>query len=158
MLSLGGYLDLQSEPGKGTVTKLILPIGNRTVTPKAADIEESQVTTIRATDRNVEALKNTSAAVNGSKIRIVVTDDHAMVRQGLWSLLEQYRDIQVISEASNGEEALALVDQLLPKVILMDVTMPKMNGVEATRRLKRKHPGIVVIGLRFIRPAKWKPR
>ncbi len=94
-----------------------------------------------------DAPNKPSTAVNGPKIHIVVTDDHAMVRQGLCSVLAQYSDIHVVGEAANGEEALALADRLLPEVMLMDVTMPKMNGVEATSRLKRKHPGIIVIGL-----------
>ena len=70
-----------------------------------------------------------------------------MVRQGLCSVLKQYSDIQVVGEAANGEEAVALADSLQPDVILMDVTMPKVDGVEATRLLKRTHPDVVVIGL-----------
>ena len=70
-----------------------------------------------------------------------------MVRQGLCSLLKQYSDIQVVGEAANGEEAVALADSLQLDVILMDVTMPKLGGVKATRLLKLRHPGVVVIGL-----------
>ena len=147
MFSLGGHFDLESEPGKGTVARLILPIANRTVVPEAVGIEERHVTTMVAKEGNADAPNNSSTEVNSSRIRIVVTDDHAMVRQGLCSVLAQYSEIHVVGEAANGEEALALADQLLPDVMLMDVTMPKMNGVEATSRLKQKHPGIVVIGL-----------
>jgi PAS domain S-box-containing protein len=147
MLSLGGRFDLQSEPGKGTVAKLILPVGNRTCTPEAGDTKGSQATIRGVWGGNADAPNNPSTADNGPRIRIVVTDDHAMVRQGLRSLLDQYSDIHIVGEAANGEEALALADRLLPDVMLMDITMPKMNGVEATSRLKRKHPGIVVIGL-----------
>jgi DNA-binding NarL/FixJ family response regulator len=60
--------------------------------------------------------------------------------------LNQYRDIQVVGEAANGEEAVALADSVQPDVILMDVTMPKLDGIEATRVLKRKHPRVSVIG------------
>ena len=70
-----------------------------------------------------------------------------MVRQGLCSLLKQYSDIQVVGEAANGEEAVALADSVQPDVILMDVTMPKLGGVEATRLLKLRHPDVMVIGL-----------
>ena len=76
-----------------------------------------------------------------------MADDHAMVRQGLCSLLKEYDDIQVIGEAANGEEAVTLVDQLEPDVVLMDVTMPKLDGIEAARLIKCKHPAVVVIGL-----------
>jgi len=86
-------------------------------------------------------------SASGSTVRVLVADDHAMVRQGLCSVLKQYSDIQVVGEAANGEEAVALADSLQPDVILMDVTMPKVDGVEATRLLKRKHPDVVVIGL-----------
>ena len=82
-----------------------------------------------------------------SRIRVVVADDHAMVRQGLCGLLNQYSDILVVGEAANGEEAVALADRLQPDVILMDITMPKMDGIEATRQVTRSHPGVVVIGL-----------
>lgn len=81
------------------------------------------------------------------KIRVLVADDHAMVRQGLCSLLKEYDDIQVIGEAANGEAAVTLVDQLEPDVVLMDVTMPKLDGIEAARLIKCKHPAVVVIGL-----------
>ena len=70
-----------------------------------------------------------------------------MLRQGLCSLLNQYSDIQVVGEAANGEEVVALADSLELDVIVMDVTMPKLDGIEATRLLNRKHPGVQVIGL-----------
>ena len=82
-----------------------------------------------------------------TKIRVVVADDHAMIRQGLCSVLTQYSDIQVVGEAANGEEAVALADRLQPDVMLMDIHLPKLDGIEATRLLKRTHPGMVVIGL-----------
>jgi len=82
-----------------------------------------------------------------SKIRVLVADDHAMVREGLCGVLKQYSDILVVGEAANGKDTLALADRLRPDVILMDVTMPKMDGIEATRLLKSEHPEVVVIGL-----------
>lgn len=82
-----------------------------------------------------------------TKIRVIVADDHAMIRQGLCSVLIQYSDILVVGEAANGEDAIALADHLQPDVMLMDIHLPKLDGIEATRLLKRTHPGVVVIGL-----------
>ena len=80
-------------------------------------------------------------------MRVLLVDDHAMVRQGLRGLLDGYSNIQVVGEATNGEEALALSVTLSPDVILMDVNMPKMDGVEATRRLARAGSDSRIIGL-----------
>ena len=87
------------------------------------------------------------ASSNGSKIRVLIADDHAMIRQGLCSVLDHYSEIQVVGEAANGEEAVALAKQLHPDVILMDVTMPKLDGIEATKLITRTQPDVVVIGL-----------
>jgi DNA-binding NarL/FixJ family response regulator len=70
-----------------------------------------------------------------------------MVRQGLRSVLDGYADIEVVGEASNGEEAVTMTERLRPLLVLMDINMPKMSGVEATARIKARHPEIVIIGL-----------
>lgn len=80
-------------------------------------------------------------------IRVLLVDDHAMVRQGLRSLLQTYPDFEVVGEACNGEEALRYVQELSPSVVVMDITMPKLNGIEATARIKKKYPHVVVVGL-----------
>lgn len=70
------------------------------------------------------------------KTRVVLADDHPRVRAGLRSLLARADDIQIVGEASNGEEALRLVETLTPDVLLLDVEMPRMNGVEVARHLR----------------------
>lgn len=80
-------------------------------------------------------------------IRVLLVDDHAMVRQSLRSLLEVYPDFEVVGEACNGEEALQAVRDLMPSVVVMDINMPKVNGIEATARIKRAYPHVVVVGL-----------
>ncbi len=83
----------------------------------------------------------------GQKIRVMIVDDHQMVREGLKTFLEIQEDILVAGEAGDGESALAQVEQVRPDVILMDLVLPKMDGIAAIRRLKEKHPGIRVIAL-----------
>lgn len=80
-------------------------------------------------------------------IRVLIVDDHAMVRKGLAAFLLAKMDLELAGEASNGEEALRLCEQLQPEVILMDLKMPKLDGVAATRAIKDRYPHIQVIAL-----------
>jgi DNA-binding NarL/FixJ family response regulator len=81
------------------------------------------------------------------KIRVLVADDHTMVRKGLCSLLEAKPDIEVVGEAEDGREAVEKVEALLPDVVLMDITMPRLNGLEATRQIKRLFPKVKIVAL-----------
>jgi DNA-binding NarL/FixJ family response regulator len=83
----------------------------------------------------------------GSLIRLLVVDDHKIVREGLVSLLSEQQDIEVIGEAGNGREAITLASTLHPDVIIMDISMPLMNGDEATRQIKKMMPEIRIIAL-----------
>ncbi|MER5472213.1 response regulator transcription factor [Streptomyces sp. NPDC002935] len=80
-------------------------------------------------------------------VRVVIVDDHRIVLDGLSALLDSVEGIDVIGEAASGEEAVTLVGTLQPDVILMDVEMPGIGGVEATRRITAAHPGIAVVML-----------
>ncbi|MBM4459123.1 MAG: response regulator transcription factor [Chloroflexi bacterium] len=80
-------------------------------------------------------------------IRILIVDDHAIVRKGLAALLATEPDIQVLGEASNGADAVAQAQALRPDVILMDLVMPKMDGIEATRAITAQQPGVRVLVL-----------
>ena len=82
-----------------------------------------------------------------NEIRLVLADDHAVVRSGTRELLEQEPDLKIVGEASNGEEAVRLAYELQPDVMVMDVRMPKMSGVEATRRIKTESPDVRVLVL-----------
>jgi len=82
-----------------------------------------------------------------SKIRILLADDHALVRQGFRRILEAEPDMEIVGEADNGRETVALAEKLRPDVIVMDVGMPELNGIEATRRLSESLPRTSVLAL-----------
>lgn len=80
-------------------------------------------------------------------IRVIIVDDHAVVRQGLRMFLGTDPDLEVVAEAADGTQALSMAAALLPDVVLMDLLMPVMNGIEATAALRSAHPDIEVIAL-----------
>ncbi len=81
------------------------------------------------------------------KIRVLVVDDHAIVRDGICSLLALAGDMEVVSEATNGMEGLEKVSELLPDVVLMDIAMPVMGGLEAIRRIRKEFAGTKILAL-----------
>ena len=81
------------------------------------------------------------------KIRIVIADDHGTMREGLRLLMNSQPDLEVVGEAADGREAIRLARQLAPDVLLMDITMPGMNGLDATRKVKEECPNIRVLTL-----------
>lgn len=80
-----------------------------------------------------------------ARIRVLVVDDHSIVRQGIRALLTMGTDIKVVGEATNGREAIEMALQLLPDVVVMDIAMPQLDGLEATRRLHKQNPDIKVV-------------
>jgi len=82
-----------------------------------------------------------------NKIRVLIADDHQVVREGLSAVLKIKEDIEVVGLAKDGVDAVEKARQLLPDVVLMDISMPRMNGVEATREIKRENPHIGVVVL-----------
>ena len=80
-------------------------------------------------------------------IRILIADDHKIMRDGLRSLLEKQDDMEIVAEAENGRKAVLLALEKIPEVVIMDISMPDMNGIEATRQIVAGQPGIKVIAL-----------
>ena len=147
MKTLGGRLDLQSAPGEGTVATLILPLAGAQA--GGMEHEVSGVGQEAGEGKLSVSLPLASSPVlhASPRIRVLLVDDHGMVRQGLRSMLESYADIEIVGEARNGEEAVALVERLQPSIVVMDINMPKMNGIEATAKIKFRFPRTIVIGL-----------
>jgi PAS domain S-box-containing protein len=130
---MGGRFEVISTPGKGTIVSLIAPSLNEM--------------TAEPVSKKVHASQNEIVRDAGKKIRVMLVDDHAVMRQGLSSLLSLHSDIEVVGEAEDGEEAVNLARKLMPDIILMDISMPKMNGIEATRIIHSEFPRIRIIGL-----------
>jgi len=81
------------------------------------------------------------------KIKVLIVDDHTLVRDGIRALLALVADIEVVGDAANGKDAIAKIKALAPNVVLMDLAMPVMGGLEATRRIRRQFPGVKVLAL-----------
>lgn len=79
------------------------------------------------------------------KIKIIIADDHAVVREGTRTLLEREEDMQVVGEAHDGEEAVRLIEKLKPDVAILDISMPKLSGIEVTRRIKPRLPSTAIL-------------
>ncbi|HSB67825.1 MAG TPA: PAS domain S-box protein [Candidatus Methylomirabilis sp.] len=136
---VGGRLEVESAPGQGSRFTLTVPLG-------APPGGETSAATTAPAPSMASASQGPSRRL-GPKTRVLVVDDHPMVRQTLARMIGSEPDIQVVGEAANAERAIALTRQLLPDVVLLDVSMPGMDGVEATRRIHAECPAVQVIGL-----------
>ena len=148
MAAMGGQLVIESVLGGGTRATLTTPYWNSREKPEDDDTltpAESRAPSLRTRSTDVEHLSHSHHPT--SKIDILLVDDHAMVRQGLRSVLEHYDDVAVVGEASTGREAIEFVERLRPAVIVMDINMPETNGIDATVEIKARHPDVAVIGL-----------
>jgi PAS domain S-box-containing protein len=149
---LGGGLETKSTPGAGSrFTLWVPPLGS---TSSATGDKPPPATPSRPRPRRQAAnpanpavsLLNRSAPRDG-KIRIVVADDHTDVREGLVRIFQAERDFEVVGQAADGDEAVQLASHLLPDFVIMDLNMPRMNGLEATAAIHQVVPFVRVIGL-----------
>ncbi|HZH50133.1 MAG TPA: response regulator, partial [Nitrospira sp.] len=148
MRALGGTFEIESAPGNGTTAILTLPLAANAQLKVTPTHIETHVLSGEMRHQDTRHFgPSTQDFDRPAMICVLLVDDHAMVRQGLRSVLDCYVDIQVVGEAANGEEAVEQVIKLKPDVVLMDINMPRMNGVEATARIKSLYPAIIIIGL-----------
>ena len=131
--ALGGTIDIDSEPGSGTRVVVRVPMQPET---RAREDEPSYAAGRPADEGTAEG-----------QYSVLVADDHAIARRGIRAMLEQESDIVIAGEAADGREAVERALELRPSVVLMDVTMPELSGVEAARRIKERAPDIRIIGL-----------
>jgi|GEM_PF-741826 len=147
--SLGGQMQIDSTPGQGTRVTLRVPLRPTEVmeeavawataiTQEAAAVAEELVT---------EREKAEQAATGARVVRVLLADDHVIMRQGLARLLEDEPGIELVGQADDGRQVVELAHVTRPDIILMDVSMPVMDGIEATRQIKADLPNVRVIGL-----------
>ncbi len=141
MQLIGGNMEMDSAPGKGSRFVLTAPL-TALVAP-ATSTASTRIVEMPAGERTLPANRPRS----GTPIRVLLADDHIVMREGLARLLSQEPDITIVGQAADGQEAVRLAAALLPDVILMDISMPKLNGVEATRAIRNDYCDIRIIGL-----------
>ncbi|MBI4776209.1 MAG: PAS domain S-box protein [Deltaproteobacteria bacterium] len=137
---VGGNLDIESAPGCGSRFTVRVPLN----LPEADRLQPYGAPP--SEPRNSGQAGGQGSTVAGGT-RVLLVDDHQVMRQGLNRLISGHPDIRVVGEAANGHEAIEGVRQLKPHVVVMDVSMPVMDGIEATRRIKAESPEVRVIGL-----------
>jgi PAS domain S-box-containing protein len=129
---LGGNFEIESKPGKGTKVKLSFPVKIE------KDVEGQPQPQLQPQPQP-----------GTHKIKVLLADDHQIMREGLRKIINEEADLTVAGEAANGREAVEMAREIQPDVIVMDVDMPEMNGIQATRQIKGILPHIHIIALSF---------
>lgn len=134
LVALDGELSVDSRPGHGACVTIRLPIEERVTEALAKPLGDAIGLGEGDADRN-------------APIRVLLVDDHEILRKGIRSLLQSHTDIEVVGEAADGLEAVDLARRLVPHVVIMDLSMPRLDGIEATRAIVQERPETRVIGL-----------
>jgi signal transduction histidine kinase/ActR/RegA family two-component response regulator len=132
---LGGRLAIRSAGGKGRSFRIVIP--------------EDPFADEKSTEKRVPDKKEPDISFGNdlARLRVLIADDHEIVREGIASLLSEQKDVEVVAQAGNGREAVDLAGQFRPDVVIMDASMPLMNGDEATRQIKTYLPNTRVVAL-----------
>lgn len=147
LMRLGGRLDIVSQPGRGTTSSMSIPV----------DAEDGMRTPVATCESNADETACAQSTL-GANIRILLADDHAPSRTSLMQILGLVSRFEIVGQAVDGLDALEKVRQLQPDIVLMDVTMARLDGLEATRRLTEEFPGVKVIGLSMHDPLEMQPQ
>lgn len=135
---LGGSFSIESSPGAGCRATLSVPKGETALSESIKPPSDARNALPPPSDRRLPA---------AGGIRIVIADDHPMMREGLARLLTHRDGLEVIGQAGNGRQAISLASELNPDLILMDVSMPELDGIQATAQIRRAQPNICIVGL-----------
>jgi signal transduction histidine kinase/DNA-binding NarL/FixJ family response regulator len=148
---IGGRIEIDSAPGRGSRFVLTAPLSQPAPSEVARREERQASAGAEAAARGPVAPPH--PAHPGARIRVLLADDHAVMREGLARLLGGEPDVEVVGQAADGHEAVMLATRLLPDVILMDVSMPGLNGIEATRAIHNDYPDVRIVGLSMFEEA-----
>ncbi|MCC7191488.1 MAG: response regulator [Phycisphaeraceae bacterium] len=135
---MGGDMSISSSPGKGTRIQLSAPLS----LPQSISSQGATLASIAS-----PVVMPSAAPSTKNVIRVLLADDHRILREGIAGLLRGQPFIEVVGQAEDGQMALEMARVLRPDVVVMDVTMPRLNGIESTRAIKREIPGVQIIGL-----------
>ncbi len=137
---LGGRFKVFTMPGKGSCVAFSIPLGSSVFLSGHSGEKSEQY-------ENNDFEKQAAESMLERRLKVMLVDDHKIMRDGLLSILSEEPDLEIVAEASNGREAVTLASRLVPDVIIMDVSMPIMDGIEATRQIKSINPRIRIVGL-----------
>lgn len=152
MKALGGGFEVESAPGQGTTATLWLPL-DQTGMPDAQQAGEPGLVPevgVVAPESATPGLPHPPMSTpfrHAPKIRVLLVDDHQMLRQGLRAIVNEHPRMEVVGEAGEGWEAIELARTLKPDVVVMDINMPRCDGLTATQRIKEEYPEMKIVGL-----------
>lgn len=135
----GGKFEIHSAPGKGTKVSIWVPLKGKSKPEPDEAIQDEEISQHLNLKKEIGEPSHT--------IKILLVDDHDIMRRGLRQMIEQQADIEILGEASDGQQAVELAQKTNPNIIIMDINMPVMDGLEATKIIKEQMPSIQIIGL-----------